>query len=50
MSLRISWSSRGGLRLTERVRVGRLSVGESIPLTRKNGRRRKPRKWISFRL
>lgn len=50
MALRINWSSRGGLRLSESARIGRLRVGESIPLTRKNGRRRKPRRWISFRL
>jgi hypothetical protein len=51
MALRISWSNRGGLRLTERKRIGRLSVGESIPLTKsKNGRKRRTRRWISFRL
>lgn len=50
MGLRISWSSRGGLRVTERVRVGRLSAGESIPIGRNKGRRRKTRRWISFRL
>lgn len=52
MALRISWSSRGGLRVTERARIGRLTVGESIPIGRrgKNGRRRKTRRWISFRL
>lgn len=50
MAPRISWSSRGGLRLTESKRIGRLSVGESIPIGRSRGRRRKPRRWISFRL
>jgi hypothetical protein len=51
MALRISWSSRGGLRLSDSVKVGRFRVGESVPLTKgKNGRRRKARKWISFRL
>lgn len=50
MGLRIGWSSRGGWRVTESAKIGRLSVGESIPLSRRNGRRRKPRRWISFRL
>jgi hypothetical protein len=34
MALRLSWSSRGGVRLSESVKVGRLRVGESVPLTR----------------
>lgn len=50
MALRINWSSRGGLRLSDSVKVGRLRVGESVPIGRNKGRRRKTRKWISFRL
>lgn len=51
MGLRLTWSSRGGLRLSESARIGRLRVGESIPLARgRKGRRRRKRSWISFRL
>lgn len=52
MALRISWSSRGGFRLSDSIKIGRVRMGESIPLGRKgkNGRRRKTRRWISFRL
>lgn len=51
MALRLSWSSRGGVRLSESAKIGRLRVGESIPIGKtKSGRRRKPRRWISFRL
>jgi hypothetical protein len=51
MALRLSWSSRGGVRLTESKRFGRLRLWESIPITRgKNGRRRKASKGASFRL
>jgi hypothetical protein len=51
MGMRISWSSRGGVRLSDSIKVGRLRVGESIPLGKtKSGRRRKTRRWVSFRL
>jgi hypothetical protein len=51
MALRISWSSRGGARLSESVKIGRLRIGESIPIGKsKNGRKRRTRRWISFRL
>jgi hypothetical protein len=51
MALRLSWSSRGGVRLTESKRIGRLRLWESIPLTRgKNGRKRRVNKGASFRL
>ena len=51
MALRVTWSSRSGLRLTESVRVGkRLRLWESIPLTRGKTRRRRTRKGASYRL
>lgn len=51
MGLRITWSSRGGLRLAESARQGRLSEWISIPIGRsRNGRKRRTRKGISFRL
>lgn len=51
MALRISWSSRSGLRLTESARQGRLSEWISTPIGRsKNGRKRRTRKGVSFRL
>lgn len=53
MALRITWTRRGALRLTESVRVGkRLRLWESIPLTRRgrNGRKRRARSGASFRL
>jgi hypothetical protein len=51
MALRLTWSSRSGLRLTETVRVGkRLRLWESIPLTRGKNRRRRTRKGASYRL
>lgn len=51
MSLRISWSNRGGLRLTESKRVGRATGWLSIPLGgTKNGRKRRVRKGVSFRI
>ena len=50
MGLRIGWSSRGGLRLSGSAKLGRLGVGESVPLTKgRDGRKRKVRKWASFR-
>ena len=50
MAPRISWSSRGGVRLSDSFKIGRLRVGESVPIGKgKNGRRRKSRRWISFR-
>ena len=49
MALRLSWTSRGGLRLTESKRIGRLRLWESLPLTGKNKRKR-VRKGASFRL
>jgi hypothetical protein len=51
VAVRLNWSNRGGVRVSDSVKIGRLRVGESIPLSKsKNGRRRKPRRWISFRL
>lgn len=54
MALRITWTRRSGLRLTESVRVGkRLRLWESIPLTGRrgrNGRKRRARSGASFRL
>lgn len=51
MGLRISWSNRGGLRLTESKRVGRATGWLSIPLggKTKTGRKRRVRKGVSFR-
>lgn len=52
MPLRITWSSRGGLRLAGSKRIGRLSLWESVPLNplRAGRRRRRTRKGASFRL
>lgn len=49
--MRLTWSSRGGFRLTGTARVGRLRLWQSIPLTRsKSGRKRRARRGASFRL
>jgi hypothetical protein len=50
MAPRISWSNRGGWHLSDSVRIGPFRVGESVPIGRSKGRRRKTRRWITFRL
>lgn len=51
MALRLTWSTRGGWRLSESKRVGRLRLWESIPLGRSKTRRlRRVRRGASYRL
>lgn len=52
MGLGISWTKRGGFRLNISARQGRLREWESIPIggKTKNGRKRRTRRGISFRL
>lgn len=50
MAPRITWSSRGGTRIGDSLKIGPLRFGESIPIGRGKGRRRKTRRWISLRL
>lgn len=50
MGLRFTWSSRGGARVSESVKIGPVRIGQSVPIGRKgNGRKRRTRRWISFR-
>lgn len=53
MALRLTWTSRGGLRLTETARTGqRARAWISVPLTPKTrtGRRRRVSRGVSIRL